>query len=118
MPGSSHASYAKVGFAVVAGAVALVGTLVSFGGMRGRADEFLAETYYDAPVSGLSVGSDVNFKGVKVGEVRSITFIGSDYPEAVEADRQKVRVVLAFNSRLMRARDGATPLDAVRHMVW
>lgn len=117
MPGSSRASYAKVGFAVVAGAVALVGTLVYFGGMRGRADEFLAETYYDAPVSGLSVGSDVNYRGVKVGEVRSITFIGSDYPEAVEADRQKVRIVLAFNSRLVRARDGATPLDAVRHMV-
>ena len=70
MLGSSRASYAKVGFAVVAGAVALVGTLVYFGGMRGRADEFLAETYYDAPVSGLSVGSDVNYRGVKVGDSR------------------------------------------------
>ena len=70
------------GFTVVVGFAAVVAALVYFGGMRGRGDEFLAEMYYDAPVSGLSVGSEVNVRGIKVGEGKSISFIGADYAEA------------------------------------
>lgn len=117
MAKDNHASYAKVGFTVIVGFAAVVAVLVYFGGMRGRGDEFLAETYYDAPVSGLSVGSEVNFRGVKVGEVKSISFIGADYAEASEADMQKIRIVLAFNRRLLRPRAGTSPLDTIRHLV-
>jgi len=117
MAKDNHASYAKVGFTVVVGFAAVVAALVYFGGMRGRGDEFLAEMYYDAPVSGLSVGSEVNFRGVKVGEVKSISFIGADYAEASEADMQKIRIVLAFNRRLLRPRAGTSPLDTIRHLV-
>lgn len=117
MAGRNHANYAAVGFTVVAGIAAIFAALVYFGGFAGGKNEFLAETYYDAPVSGLSVGSDVAFRGVKVGEVKSISFIGADYPEASEADRQNIRVVLAFNTKLVNTRRGATPLETLKHLV-
>lgn len=95
----NHANYGKVGFTVILGVVALVASLVYFGGYSTRGGAFLAETYYDTPVTGLNVGSDVTFRGVKVGEVKSISFIGSDYPGTSDADRQCIRVVLSFNRR-------------------
>ncbi len=117
MANDNHASYTKVGFTIVAGFAAVVAALVYFGGCGRRGGEFLAETYYDASVSGLSVGSEVNFRGVKVGQVKSIGFIGADYPEASEADRRKIRIVLSFNGKLARTRAGFSPIDAMKAYV-
>ena len=39
---------------------------VYLGGYGGRGSLVTGETYSDTPVSGLSVGSEVNFRGVKV----------------------------------------------------
>lgn len=115
--GGGKANYARIGFTVVAGIAAIAAALAYFGGVRGKGDEFLAETYYDSAVSGLSVGSEVNFRGVKIGEVKSISFIGADYLEASESDAAKIRVVMALNKRLMRPRPGSTPLDALKRMI-
>ena len=95
----NHANYGKVGFTVILGVAAIVASFVYFGGYTTRGGAFLAETYYDTPVTGLNVGSDVTFRGVKVGEVKSISFIGSDYPDASDTDKQCIRVVLSFNRR-------------------
>ena len=81
MASDNHASYTRIGLTVVIGIAAVVGSLIYLGGMRGRDSEVYAETYYDKSVSGLSVGSAVNFRGVKLGEVREITFVGSKYVE-------------------------------------
>ena len=67
MANENHASYAKVGLTVVAGVAAIIGTLIYIGGVKDTGGEILIETCYDKPVSGLSVGSAVNFRGVKVG---------------------------------------------------
>ena len=117
MAADNHASYAKVGFTVIAGLAAVVAALLYFGGFTRGGDESLAETYYDSSVSGLSVGSEVNFRGVKVGTVKSIGFIGVDYPEATGADRRKIRIVMSFNNKLARPSDGASSLDAMRAFV-
>ena len=68
MADSIHANYGRIGFAVVAGTLAIIGTLVYLGGFGGRSDIVYAETYSDNAVTGLSVGSDVNMRGVKIGE--------------------------------------------------
>ena len=115
--GLNGSDYGKIGFAAIAGTAACIAALAYFGGMRGRSDLFLAETYYDSAVSGLSPGGDVAFRGVKIGEVKSISFIGADYLEAAEADRQKIRIVLSLNRRLIRPRPGSTPLETLRHMI-
>ena len=79
MARDNHASYTRIGLTVVIGVVAIVATLIYLGGMRGRGSEILVETYYDKPVAGLSVGSVVNFRGVKIGEVRELSFVGNKY---------------------------------------
>ena len=76
---SNHANYAKIGFTVILGIVATVAVLIYLGGAVGDDDIFYVETYYDTSVSGLSVGSAVNFRGVKVGEVKEISFVGAKY---------------------------------------
>ena len=99
----NKASYARIGFVIVAAVAATIGTLVYLGGAGNRAEEVMAETYSKNPVSGLSVGSEVNFRGVKVGEVREITFVGRMYDRVSEEDAQMILIVLAFNSKMMRA---------------
>lgn len=98
MARDNHASYTRIGLTVVVGVVAIVAALIYLGGMRGRGSEVYAETYYDKSVSGLSVGSVVNFRGVKLGEVREISFIGSKYVEG-EGD-SRVYILMALDSRL------------------
>ena len=98
MAGGNHASYARIGFAVLAGAVTTVVTLVYLGGLRGRGAEILVETYSDREVSGLSVGSAVNFRGVKIGEVREIDFVGNRY-EAKGDDNLRIYILMALDAR-------------------
>ena len=105
MASDNHASYTRIGLTVVIGIVAIVDSLIYLGGMRGRGSEVYAETYYDKPVSGLSVGSAVNFRGVKLGEVREISFVGSRYEEG-EGD-SRIYILMALDSRLFDA-DGMT----------
>ena len=101
MARDNHASYTRIGLTVVVGVVAIVAALIYLGGMRGRGSEVYAETYYDKSVSGLSVGSAVNFRGVKLGEVREISFVGSKY--VYETADSRVYILMALDSRLFDA---------------
>ena len=96
---SNHANYAKIGFTVVLGIVATVAVLVYLGGAVGDDDIFYVETYYDTSVSGLSVGSAVNFRGVKVGEVKEISFVGAKYVGVSWADAQRIYIRMALFSK-------------------
>ena len=104
MANDNHTSYRRIGFTVFVGAIAIVLSLIYLGGVRGRGDEILAETYYDKPVSGLSVGSAVNFRGVKVGEVREISFIGSKY-DVSGADNSRIYIQMALDGRALGVGD-------------
>lgn len=96
---SNHANYAKIGFTVVLGIVATVAVLIYLGGAVGDDDIFYVETYYDTSVSGLSVGSAVNFRGVKVGEVKEISFVGAKYEGVPWADAQRIYIRMALFSK-------------------
>lgn len=117
MADSIHANYGRIGFAVVAGTLAIVGTLVYLGGFGGRSDIVYAETYSDNAVAGLSVGSDVNMRGVKIGEVKDISFIGSEYEEAAESDIPKIYILMALTTKKMRLTDDDDPEEILRMMV-
>jgi paraquat-inducible protein B len=112
-----HANYGRVGFAVVAAAVAIVGTLIYLGGAGGDKDVVYAEMYYDNPVTGLSVGSDVNLRGVKVGEVREISFIGSEYDDASGRDASKIYILMSFSAKKMRKGDDMDAEENLRRLV-
>ena len=114
---ANQANYAKIGSAVAAGAAAIVVTLVYLGGALGKGDVIYAETYSDAPVSGLSVGSAVNLRGVKVGEVKEISFIGSEYDEAKGDDIPKIYILIAFTTSKMRTTEDEDPEEHLREIV-
>ena len=104
MASDNHASYTRIGLTVVIGIIAIVGSLIYLGGMRGRDCEIMVETYYDKPVAGLSVGSVVNFRGVKIGEVREISFVGNKY--VVEGqDSSRIYILIALDGRTLAAAD-------------
>lgn len=118
MANDNHASYAKIGLAVVLGVVAIVGALVYIGKSGSSEYEFLAETYYDKPVSGLSVGSAVNFRGVKIGEVRDINFVSNLY-DVDGTDARRIYILMAFpKSKILPYRYDASQIDGLlRDMV-
>ena len=98
---SNHANYAKIGFTVVIGLVAIVAALIYLGGAGGQSGITYAETYYDTSVSGLSVGSAVNFRGVKIGEVKYISFVGAEYDGVPWPDAQRIYILMAFPNHKM-----------------
>ena len=101
MASDSKPHFAFIGFTVIVGVAAIVASLIYLGGFGGRDMEFLVESYYDKPVSGLSVGSAVNFRGVKIGEVRDITMIRPRSPDFSPDDVQRIRILMALNLRRM-----------------
>ena len=98
MASDNHANFAVIGFTVCLGVAAIVGTLIYIGGVFGNRNEMLFETCYDKPVSGLSAGSPVNFRGVKIGEVREIGFVGNKYADVSNpADESRIYILMAVN---------------------
>ena len=98
MAADNHPNYAKIGFFILAGVALVVGTLIYLGGFGAAQHEFIAETHFSYPVSGLDVGSAVNFRGVRVGSVRRISFIGAEYEEIGNPhDARQIYVELALD---------------------
>lgn len=116
MANDNHANYARIGFAVLLGLAAITATLIYLGGVRGRGAELLLETYSEKPVSGLSVGSAVNFRGVKVGEVRKISFVGTEY-DVKGSDNQSIYILMAIKESLMGLDDGEDSELLVRELI-
>ena len=110
-------SYAKIGFIVILGVAAIVATVAYFGGWVNGSKEILLETYYNYPVSGLSEGSPITFRGVKVGSVRAVSFVGRDYPTANEADREKIHILFSVDTDLMGLGQDASAARALEQKV-
>ena len=118
MASDNHANYALVGLTVLLGVAGIVAALLYLGGIRDQGDLVYAETYYDKSVSGLSVGSAVNFRGVKIGEVKEIDFVGNHY--AVQgAENQRIYILMGFPQKMVREWDheGCGPDRVVRDLV-
>jgi hypothetical protein len=71
----------RIGLFVVLGACLFVGALFAMGlkGFFGKKDIY--ETYVSGKVENLSVGALVKLRGVTIGKVSSIDFVGTEYPE-------------------------------------
>ena len=116
MANDNRPRYARIGFVVLLGALATAGALVYLGGFERGDMQYLVESYYDKPVSGLSVGSSVNFRGVKVGEVRDISMVRPRSADFSVADMQRIRMLLVLDLRRMGHRERPEE-DELRRMM-
>ena len=118
MAHDNQASYARIGFFIVFGLALIAGTLVRLGGAGTENFEFPAETFFSDTVSGLSVGSPVNLRGVRVGSVKRISFIGAEYADGTKEDKRKIYVGLALDKRQFRVLgDNRSPRQVLHDMV-
>ena len=86
------ANYFKLGLFVILATVLLAVFLIVFGAGNLFKKELLAETLFNESVQGLSVGSEVKYKGIQIGTVKSITSAARIYQ--TKSDYVLVRIAL------------------------
>ncbi len=90
---STPTNHWKLGLFVVVGLVLSLGAVVYLGAASFGRDNVSYQTYFDEPVQGLDVGSPVEFRGVKVGQVAAI---------GIAPDRRHIAVTLALFTEELR----------------
>ena len=76
---SAKANYFKIGIFVISAAVIAIIAIIVLGVGTVFQHKVMLETYVDGSVQGLDVGSPFKFRGVKLGSVEEITFVGNKY---------------------------------------
>jgi paraquat-inducible protein B len=77
-------NYFKIGLFILIALGILLGALTIFGAGVFEKDRIYFETYFDNSVHGLSVGSPVEARGVRIGRVERIAFVNDVYPSVME----------------------------------
>jgi paraquat-inducible protein B len=72
-------NYFKLGLFVVVSVAALAAMLVLLGGRSLFERKYIVETYFNESISGLTVGSPVEFRGVPMGKVTEISIASNRY---------------------------------------
>ncbi|MBW2416156.1 MAG: MCE family protein [Deltaproteobacteria bacterium] len=96
---SKQANPALIGGFVLGAVALLVGFVLVFGGGRLFRDVTEHVVYFEGTISGLRVGANVNFRGVRIGEVTDISVVydvaelSFSIPVVIEIDNR--RLVLA-----------------------
>lgn len=109
---SAQANFFKIGLFVIGATICLVFLLVMLGAGKLFQSKIVMETYFNESVQGLELGSKVKYRGVIVGEVKSIGFTYTRYQLDVPmADRLRyVMVEATILPRLLGGRTGAGDL--------
>ena len=76
---SAKANYFKIGIFVISAAIIAIIAIIVLGVGAVFQQKVMIETYIDGSVQGLDVGSPFKFRGVKLGSVEEITFVGNEY---------------------------------------
>jgi len=95
---STKPHYFKIGMFVILATLIVVTAVIIFGAGLLARDKIKFETYFKESITGLSVGSLVEFRGVRIGQVDQIGFVGNAYdldqdPTRISEYEPYVRVV-------------------------
>ncbi|MBK9120402.1 MAG: MCE family protein [Phycisphaerales bacterium] len=113
---SVKTGYFRLGLFVIGGSLALVVSVVYLGAGEYFVDRIQVETYFKDAVQGLDVGAPVKYRGVPVGVVQRITFVGAEYgaPDSASVDeRMYVRVLFGID---LKAFPGMTREQITSHI--
>ncbi|MBO5941628.1 MAG: MCE family protein [Kiritimatiellae bacterium] len=97
-------------------AASVFGGLCFFGKIGHGRNMILVETYFQCPVNGLEKGSSVKYRGVKIGEVEEISFLGSKYDVSLK-DSGNISVLMAVDPAVCRFRPDEVPQKAIERMI-
>lgn len=78
---SAKADYFKIGVFIVSALAVTVTAIVALSGGKWFKKVVYWESYFDESVQGLAVGSPIKYRGVQVGTVEAIGFVGDVYGE-------------------------------------
>ncbi|MDF0668270.1 MAG: MlaD family protein [Nitrospira sp.] len=97
---SAKANYHKIGVFIVLGLVTLIIAIVALSGGKWFKKVVYWESYFDESVQGLAVGSPIKYRGVQLGTVEAIGFVGDVYGEELGKDdlRRYGRYILVRGS--------------------
>ena len=109
---SLKANYFKLGLFVIGAIVAGAVVLVVIGSGRWFQPKLMIETYFNESVQGLDIGSKLKYRGVVIGEVKSIGFTYNWYQQdrPMEQRARYVMVEAQIQPKLLGGRSGAGDL--------
>lgn len=110
---TQNANYFKLGLFVILAFCIAVGFLIVFGAGTFFKKEILAETCFDESVQGLDVGSEVKYKGVRIGTVKTITTPAKVYG----TPSNYVLVVFSLDEGVFAESGGTDPEQAVTDVI-
>ncbi|MDB5429935.1 MAG: hypothetical protein JWP35_1051 [Caulobacter sp.] len=109
-----NANYALVGFASLLLFVGLLVFVVWLARLQSAKDYDLYDILFVGPVRGLSVGGEVHFNGIKVGEVTKITLDPVDPNRVIAAIRITAKVPIRQDSYATLEPQGITGVNYVQ----
>jgi paraquat-inducible protein B len=80
--------YFRIGIFVLIAVVLVITAIILFGAGLFAQNKIYVESYFAESITGLSVGSVVEFRGVLIGQVESIGFVGNVYGLEPRAENQ------------------------------
>jgi ABC-type transporter Mla subunit MlaD len=109
---SLKANYFKLGLFVIGAIVAGAIVLVVIGSGRWFVKKITVESYFNESVQGLDIGSKLKYRGVSIGEVKSIGFTYNKYQldQPMSLRARYVLVEAQLEPRLLGGRAGAGDL--------
>jgi MlaD protein len=110
---SAKANFFKIGLFTIGATIALVFLLVLLGAGKLFQSKIVMETYFNESVQGLDVGSKVKYRGVIVGEVKSIGFTYTRYQQDKPMS-ERLRYVMVEATILPRLIGGRSGGDVTR----
>lgn len=106
-------NYFKLGLFVIIAFGLGAAFLIIFGAGQFFKKERIAETYFDESVQGLSIGSEVKYKGIKVGSVKSITSAARVY----QTKSDYVLVILSLEEGISLGQTGDTTQTRIQKAI-
>ncbi|WP_319472048.1 MlaD family protein [uncultured Pseudodesulfovibrio sp.] len=97
--------YFKLGLFVIIGTCMLAAVIIVLGAGRYFTTTYTIETYFDESINGLEIGSPVKLRGVQIGRVANIDFVGNHYKNIHENGQRYVYVTCDINQDLFKEFD-------------
>ena len=91
---SAKPNYFRVGVFILIGVALLVGGIIVLGAGQFFRPKIYIETYVDASVQGVELGTPVKFRGVQIGKVSQINFTFNEYGTTEKVDRYNYVCIL------------------------